>query len=166
VIQITAAVRSPGRLAGCGVGHLCRATCTSMTDSSRVMASRTPMRYATIALLLAVLVPVDPVQSDPTHSSSCMPPACSMSKPDASSKPAGVLIQGDRIVEGQPDGGSILRGRRSSTWRSVLSEPFVCQIPCNREKYREIQAISARTVAIESSQNAIPEPSFSTSTSC
>jgi hypothetical protein len=39
----------------------------------------------------------------------------------------------------------------------VPSEPLSAKFPCNREKYRGIQAISAGTVAIEFAQNAIPE---------
>jgi len=53
---------------------------------------------------------------------------------------------------------SRLCGGGSSPERTVL-----WQIPCNSEKYREIQAISIGTVAIEFAQNAIPEPSFSPS---
>jgi hypothetical protein len=45
----------------------------------------------------------------------------------------------------------------------VVSETVLWKIPCNREKYREIEAISAGTVTIEFAQNAVPEPSFSLS---
>src|SRR5450759_1671070 len=51
-----------------------------------------------------------------------------------------------------------LYGGGSSPERTVL-----CQIPCNREKYREFRAVSGGTVAIEFAQDAIPEPSFSPS---
>jgi hypothetical protein len=53
---------------------------------------------------------------------------------------------------------SRLSGGGSSRKRTVL-----CQIPCNREKYTEIQAIFAGTVAVEFAQNAVPEPTFSPS---
>jgi hypothetical protein len=45
----------------------------------------------------------------------------------------------------------------------VVSRTFLWQIPCNREKYREIEAISAGTVAMEFAQTSVPEPPFSLS---
>lgn len=45
----------------------------------------------------------------------------------------------------------------------VPSEPFTAKFPVTGRKYREFQAISGGTVAIDFAQNAIPEPSFSPS---